>query len=78
MMSAVQKNFAVTLAFFIASIAISGLLYGIDELGVGFEFVRGVSDWGRQTLVLAGDAAIAGLAVDLVRFAAARLIPRKA
>jgi hypothetical protein len=78
MMSAIQKNLAVTLAFFFASIAISGLLYGVARFGVGIEFGHGVSDWGRQTLVLAGDAALAGLAVDLIRFAAARLIPRKA
>lgn len=78
MTSGIQKSFAVTLAFGVASLTISGLLFTLAHYGSAPEFARSVDDWGRLALVMVGDATLAGLAVDIVRFAATRLVPKNA
>ena len=76
MQSSVIKTFAVTLGFTMSALLICGAFYGLAELGIGPEVLRGVDNWGEQAMVLVGDSALAGLIVDALRSAATIFWPK--
>ena len=76
MQTSAYKTFGVTLAFAIGALLVTLALYVLSVLIFSGDSLLGVDDWRRLALVLVANAAIAGLAVDLLRYAAERFWPR--
>ena len=76
MQISVIKAFAVTFVFAVSALLICGVLFGLGELGIGPEMLRGVDNWGEQAMAVVGDSALAGLIVDGLRSAATMFWPK--
>ena len=72
----VLKKFGVTIAFITGSLVISAMLYAMGEAGVGGALLDNVISWREQAAILAGEAALAGLVVDVTRYALAHMCPK--